>query len=79
MLLAARLYPAAAPALRRIAPVLAAAGTGLAAVAAMPSLPLASGTGALMLAGVAALGWRALEAGERATLARPRHWLRRAA
>ncbi|WP_337877001.1 hypothetical protein, partial [Elioraea sp.] len=59
--------------------VLAAAGTGLAAVAAMPSLPLASGTGALMLAGVAALGWRALEAGERATLARPQHWLRRAA
>ncbi|GIX10487.1 flippase [Elioraea sp.] len=79
MLLAARLYPAAAPALRRIAPVLAAAGIGLAAVAAMPSLPLASGTGALMLAGVAALGWRALEAGERATLARPQHWLRRAA
>lgn len=79
MLLAARLYPAAAPALRRLAPVLAAGGAGLAAVAAMPAILSAAGTGALALAGAAALGWRALDAEERATLIRPRLWLRRAA
>lgn len=79
MLLAARLYPAAAPALRRLAPVLAAGGAGLAAVAAMPSIPFAASTGVLALAGAAALGWRTLEAEERATLVHPLLWLRRAA
>lgn len=79
MLLAARLYPAAAPALRRLAPVLAAGGAGLAAVAVMPSIPFAASTGVLVLAGVAALGWRTLEAEERTTLVQPLLWLRRAA
>lgn len=76
MLLAARLYPAAAAALRRLAPVLAAGGAGLAAVAAMPSIAVAAGLGGLVLVGVGVLGWRALEAEERATLAHPRQWLR---
>lgn len=79
MLLAARLYPAASPALRRLAPVLAAGGAALAGVAAMPSVPSAAAAGAVALAGVAALGWRALEAEERATLIHPLLWLRRAA
>jgi hypothetical protein len=79
MLLAARLYPAAAPALRRLAPVLAAAGGGLAAVAAMASIAAAAGVGCLVLAGVGVLGWRTLDAEERATLIHPRQWLRGAA
>ena len=79
MLLAARLYPAAATALRRLGPVLAAGGAGLAAVAAMPSLAAAAGVGCLVLAGVGATGWRALDPDERATLTHPRQWLRGAA
>jgi O-antigen/teichoic acid export membrane protein len=76
MALAARLYPAAAPALRRLAPLLGAGGAGLAAVAAVPSMAAAAGLGCLVLVGTGVLGWRALDAEERATLTHPRQWLR---
>jgi hypothetical protein len=42
----------------------------------MPSMVAAVGVGCLVLAGVGVLGWRALDAEERATLVHPRHWLR---
>jgi O-antigen/teichoic acid export membrane protein len=77
MLLASRLYPAAAPAMRRLASVLAAGGAGLAIVAAMPSLALSAAAGAIVLAAAGALGWRALDAEERSTLVHPRQWLGR--
>jgi len=76
MLLAGRLYPAAAAALRRLGPVLAAGGAGLAAVAAMPSIALAAGVGCLVLVGGGVLGWRALDTEERVALVHPRRWLR---
>ncbi|WP_439578513.1 flippase [Elioraea sp.] len=79
MLLAARFYPAARAPMRRLAPVLASGGAGIAAAAAMPSVTLAAAVGAVALAVAGALGWRALDAGERTTLAHPRRWLRRAA
>lgn len=79
MLLASRLYLAAAPAVRRLAPVLATGGAGLAIVAAMPSLALSAAAGAIVLAAAGALGWRALDSEERMTLLRPRQWLGRAA
>lgn len=62
---AARLYPAAEDAARRLAPPLLGGGIGLALMLAMPSLPTLAAAGALALAGFALLAWRVLDLEER--------------
>lgn len=62
---AARLYPAAEDAARRLAPPLLGAGIGLALLLIMPSLTTLAAAGALALAGFALLAWRVLEVEER--------------
>jgi O-antigen/teichoic acid export membrane protein len=66
--LVARLYPAAAGAVRRLLPVLAAAGLGLALLPAIGSLSLMLATGLLVLLVFAALALRSLDPAERGQL-----------
>jgi O-antigen/teichoic acid export membrane protein len=74
--LAARLYRPAAEAARGLAPPLAVAGAGLAALLAMPSLPWLLGGAALVLAAFTLVALRALPAEDRAMLRNPRALLR---
>jgi O-antigen/teichoic acid export membrane protein len=67
-LFAARLYPAAAEAARRVGPPLALGGLGLAVVAATPSVSAALIAGAVALAGFSGLALMALTRAERAEL-----------
>jgi O-antigen/teichoic acid export membrane protein len=66
--LAARLYPEAAASVRRLLPVLAAAGIGLALLPAMGSLPAMLATGLLALLVSGALALRSLDPAERGQL-----------
>ncbi len=77
--LAGRLYPDARVAVGQVAPSLALGGLGLALAAAMPSVTLSLGFGALALVGFAAGAIWALSPAERAGLRDPRRLLRRAA
>ncbi len=78
--LAARLYPPAAEAARRLAPPLAGAGAGLlallAAALASPGVLAPVAAGCLALAGFAVLAFVALDPEERGLLRRPRALLR---
>jgi len=76
--LAARCYPPAALALRRLLPALAVAGAGLALLPALGSLTAAGIAAALVLAAFTGFALRSLDAGERAALLRPRSLLRMA-
>ena len=67
--LAARVYPAAAPAVRALALPVGASGAGLAAAAALPWVGAALAIGAAAALLFAALAWRALAGDERAWLA----------
>ncbi len=65
--LAARCYPASAPATRRLLPPLLVAAAGLAMVAPLAGMPLATlGLGGLALVGFALVLWRAIAPEERA-------------
>ena len=68
--LAARLYPAAAEAVRQVVPPLAGGGLGLAALLLLPGLPAILVAGGLAALAFAALAARALDAGERTALLR---------
>jgi len=70
LLLAARLYPEAADAVRQVVPPLAGGGIGLATLLLLPSLPAILGLGALVALAFAGLAARALDAGEREALLR---------
>ncbi len=76
LLLAARLYPPAAEAARALAPPLAVAGLGLAALLALPALPWLVAGGAAVLAAFLLVAFRALPEEDRLALRHPRSLLR---
>jgi O-antigen/teichoic acid export membrane protein len=64
--LAARLYPAAAPAARSLAPALLAGGVGLLVVLLVPGMVAQAAAALLAVAGFGFVAWRALSAEEQA-------------
>jgi O-antigen/teichoic acid export membrane protein len=68
LVLAARVYPAAAETMRALGPPLGVAGAGLALAALVPSIPAALGIGLVAALAFCVLAWRVLVAEERSAL-----------